>query len=229
MDEAASSKWSPPGKFYILLATLVLLSILFPLAPDLRVFLLVSDLLLGAVLLAIVYAVSGSPRMRLLAGLLTVVSLILIYLVRSVSDDWILPAHISVLLLLALASVVILLDVLHDEQVTGDKIAGAISFYLLLGLAWGILYSLIHWSDPTAFPSLSHEVRATFRGDNMNRFFYFSFSTLTTLGYGDIVPASRMARSLAALEALVGQVYLAVLVARLVGLHIVHSQRPKNP
>jgi hypothetical protein len=56
---------------------------------------------------------------------------------------------------------------------------------------------------------------------------YFSFATLTTLGYGDIVPVSAIARTLATLEAITGQLYLAVLVARLVGLHIAESLEHK--
>jgi voltage-gated potassium channel Kch len=57
---------------------------------------------------------------------------------------------------------------------------------------------------------------------------YFSFSTLTTVGYGDIVPRSNAARTLAELEAITGQIYLAVLVARLVGLHIVDSSGSRS-
>jgi hypothetical protein len=57
---------------------------------------------------------------------------------------------------------------------------------------------------------------------------YFSFTTLTTLGYGDIVPHSAGARTLAVLEAVTGQIYLTVLVARLVGLYIVHESNRRN-
>jgi voltage-gated potassium channel Kch len=57
---------------------------------------------------------------------------------------------------------------------------------------------------------------------------YFSFTTLTTVGYGDIIPHSAAARTLASLEAVTGQIYLTVLVARLVGLHIVHARRSSS-
>jgi voltage-gated potassium channel Kch len=57
---------------------------------------------------------------------------------------------------------------------------------------------------------------------------YFSFVTLTTIGYGDIVPRSAAGRIFASLEAVMGQIYLAVLVARLVGLHIIHAESPAS-
>ena len=105
---------------------------------------------------------------------------------------------------------------------SADKLLGAICAYLLVGVTWALLFALIGDLDPGAFrwPSLHGEqvTEASF-----STYTYFSFVTLTTLGYGDVSPVSEIARRLALLEALLGQIYLAVLVARLVGLHLSQS------
>ena len=107
---------------------------------------------------------------------------------------------------------------MHGTSVTTDKIFAAVCVYLLIGLAWTFAYALVDALNPHSFVALSaagHE-KYIIRVLELR---YFSFMTLTTVGYGDIVPHSTAARTLAALEAIVGQIYLTVLVARLVGLH----------
>jgi len=98
------------------------------------------------------------------------------------------------------------------SKVTSDTIAGGISVYLLLGFLWTVFYYAVYIYDPCAFnfPSPSHQYSL----------FYSSFSTLTTVGYGDISPVNRMAMSLSNLEAITGQMYVAIFISRLVGLHI---------
>lgn len=96
------------------------------------------------------------------------------------------------------------------------RIYGAIAVYLLLGIMWGELYIIIYLLEPNAFYFLP----ATQYGEPpISELIYFSFVSLTTMGYGDIVPIHPMARSLATLEGLVGQLYPAVLLARLVTLY----------
>lgn len=116
----------------------------------------------------------------------------------------------------------ILHDVLRAESVTWDKIQGAICAYLLVGVGWAFLYSVVRLVEPAAFTFADPAAAApSARAEPM---IYFSFVTLTTLGYGDILPSTPTARTLCWLEAAFGQIYLAVLVARLVGLHITHSK-----
>lgn len=106
--------------------------------------------------------------------------------------------------------------VLAPGPVGRNRIYGVVSVYLLLGVAWAFAYSLTDSLAPNSF------VLADADGGEvptMSHFVYYSFVTLTTLGYGDIQPASAVARTYSAVEAIVGQLYLAVLVARLVGLH----------
>ena len=102
-----------------------------------------------------------------------------------------------------------------SREVSGDTIKGAVSVYLLIGLLWTLFYMTVDRFDPGAF-SMSVS------GEKLN-LFYYSFVTMTTLGYGDIVPVNRLARNMAVIQAVLGQMYIAILVARLVGLHIVHQ------
>jgi len=105
-------------------------------------------------------------------------------------------------------------QVLFTGAITGNKILGAICLYLLMGLIFAIIYTLLHLSFNNAFNNMTNptEWYSLFPD-----FIYFSFVTLTTLGFGDISPNMPLARFLVYLEAIVGQFYLAVLVASLVG------------
>lgn len=103
----------------------------------------------------------------------------------------------------------VLAYVLRGVEITRDKLYGAISVYLLVGLAWAAAYALLQAVAPGSFTSASDKPDLIF----------FSFVTLTTLGYGDITPVTGPARSLALLEAVTGVLYLAVLVARLVSAY----------
>jgi hypothetical protein len=110
-------------------------------------------------------------------------------------------------------------------MVTLDIIAAGISVYLFFGNICGFMYAIIGHLDPDAFRI--PETTASYLGanfDNLGSAMYFSFVTLTTLGYGDITPINEFARSLAFLEAATGQIYLTVLIASLVGVHISSSQ-----
>jgi polyferredoxin len=106
------------------------------------------------------------------------------------------------------------------HRVNHDVIWAAVNVYLLLGLVWSYGYEFLELANPQSF---------TGPDPNLNRddFFYFSYVTLATLGYGDIVPATRPARAMAIFEALTGQLYLAILIARLVGAYVakVDSER----
>jgi len=105
-------------------------------------------------------------------------------------------------------------------KVTGDVIRGGISVYLLLGFLWTLFYVLIYHFDSKAF-FISYPWHDSF-------LFYFSFSTLTTVGYGDISPINKAAMVLANLEAIVGQLYLAIFISRLIGLHVIHNVHDKK-
>jgi energy-converting hydrogenase Eha subunit E len=97
-----------------------------------------------------------------------------------------------------------------------DRLMGSLCIYLLLGILWAVYYALLEMADPGAF----HHVLPAGANLPSSHFLYYSFVTLTTLGYGDVVPLSPLVRTGAYLEAVIGQIYLTVLVASLVGRHV---------
>lgn len=115
---------------------------------------------------------------------------------------------------------VVLAQVFRAGDVNRHRIMGAIAVYLLLGLAWGETYFALALADPAAF-----SVHATV-GSRPQEWMYYSFVTLTTVGYGDITPVAPLARALATFEALTGQLYPAILLARLVALEV-SSRNPR--
>ena len=118
-------------------------------------------------------------------------------------------------LLAILMLVVILLEqVFKRGPVSGSRLQGAIAAYLLLGLSWAHAYAIFSGNHPHAFMTTGSAPTT------VGAWTYFSFITLTTVGYGDIIPTAPVARMLAMGEALTGQLYLAVLVARLVALQV---------
>lgn len=108
-------------------------------------------------------------------------------------------------------------SVLTARELTWDTVFGAICGYLLLGVAWALIYSTIHAANPESF-QLGDAIRPQLEqpGQSRNVFVYYSFVTLTTVGYGDISPLSLTTRTLSWAEAVIGQMYLAVLIAGLV-------------
>lgn len=126
-----------------------------------------------------------------------------------------------VLMFCVLSMITTMKHILFSGKITLNKIVGSVCIYLLIGVIWGLLYIFIAFIDPDAFNGLPHE------NDQIWNFIYFSFVTLTTLGYGDINPAIPLARSLAYLEAICGQFYLAILVASLVSAHLAERLHEK--
>ena len=120
----------------------------------------------------------------------------------------------------------ILGEVLRADTITTDKIVGAVCAYLLIGATWAGAYAFVDILEPGSFGFPDSGVSETVNAGQFtsgNFYSYFSYVTLTTLGYGDIRPIGHAARTLAWMEAAFGQIFLTVLVARLVSLHIAHA------
>ena len=108
------------------------------------------------------------------------------------------------------------LHLLFTGQIDHNKIVGAICIYLLIGLIWALMYLFIAQSVPGAFNGMEQVVWYENFADGA----YYSFVTLTTLGYGDISPVAPVARFLVYMEAIVGVFYMAILVASLIGMRV---------
>jgi hypothetical protein len=116
---------------------------------------------------------------------------------------------------LDLATIIYLLKyVFRPEVMTSDKLFGAVAAYLLLGSFWAALYALTNMFYPGSFVGLGDELKS-----DLTDYLYFSYTVLTSTGFGDILPKSRQARSICNLEQLTGGLYVAILIARLVGVY----------
>jgi len=121
----------------------------------------------------------------------------------------------------------ILKDVLTGSRISSEQIFGAVCAYLLLGVLFSTIYGFIVLVDPGAFAvsdTLAQRLAADASPRGSGVFTYFSFVTMSTLGYGDIAPVSPAARSFAWAQAVIGQLYLAITVAALVGTHIARKK-----
>jgi peptidoglycan/LPS O-acetylase OafA/YrhL len=129
----------------------------------------------------------------------------------------------SRLLFLGLATFAVLEQVLQRGEVSLNKIVGAVCVYLMLGTFWALLCLVLEMTVPGSYAGLERYDEEFW----VWRLIYYSFVTLTTVGYGDITPANAFSETLAWLEALVGQFYIAILVASLVGMYIAGQTSPE--
>jgi hypothetical protein len=157
-------------------------------------------------------------------GLVIVLAMLLLRLLaRGFAGYWVelVSAGVSVVVLSVLVAL-ILVQVFRDGRTARDRLFGGVAAYLLVGLDWAEVYRFVDILVPHSFQGLTWATRA----HNVSSFVYFSLCTLTTVGYGDILPLSLPARSLANLESLSGQLFPAILIARLVSMSMV---TPKSP
>ena len=119
----------------------------------------------------------------------------------------------------------ILFHVARQETITADIVSGGICTYLLTGVVWTWIYSLIDTLQPGSFASSHTEAPGELPWHEL---LYFSYVTLTTLGYGDITPVSKAARSFSVLEAIAGTLLVAVLISRVVGQYVSHSMEQQE-
>ncbi len=174
---------------------------------------LVLDLSVISLLILSVYLCSDNKRYLLIGVILASPALIrLVY--PSVAVNEITLAFNAGFF--AFVIYVLLSRLFQSKQITTDVIFAAITIYILIGVFWGIIYMLLEYFWAGSFLLPQSPLYADF-GQNL---LYYSFITLTTVGYGDILPLSPPAKSFATLEAMTGPLYLSILVARLVGMHI---------
>ena len=133
-------------------------------------------------------------------------------------------APLSSSVAIGLLMFLVLTHVMSPGPVTRHRIEGAVAVYLLIGFMWGQAYDFFQVLVPGCFQFPSRVVGPSAQSRTL---LYFSFTTLTTLGYGDVLPVHPAARSLAMVEALIGQLYPAILIGGLVSLHI--SSKFDNP
>jgi hypothetical protein len=211
-------------KFTFLLFSLFLYEIVAPFFENLiqkGFFAKISFLM---VLFAAILTGSAKQKSWIVILILAFLSFILFWLKLFFTSEMILRVDIILKILFYICMIFIITrDFYKSDSVSRDTISAALIGYLLLILFWANLYFFLELLYPNSF-TVTHE--AILSDPSILR--YFSFVTITTLGYGDIAPITSQARSLAVSEAFIGQMYVAVLIARLVGIHTAQALEKKN-
>ena len=215
------------NNFSYLLVALLIFIIGVPITLDLELISLQFSRVLGITcLLAVGIWSLRDAGWPFSAGMLVViVGIILNGLAVARGNDTLLAVSmLALFMFLLLATYNALRQVAVGNDINPNRIVGAICIYLLLGVMWSIAYGVIEYSQPGSFTGLTESVSPAWNTD----WVYYSFVTITTLGYGDITPLSQTARSLSFAEAIVGQFYIAVMVAGLVSAYITAKQKDND-
>jgi voltage-gated potassium channel len=212
----AFRKWRNNNRFLLLLASIVILLLLYPIFEENAVgqWTLISLTML--LLIVGVYAVADT-RLKLAAALVLAVIPIVTGWLSLVSplNDVALVYNSSTLLFFVFVTIMVLISVLKSAIIQRDTIYGGICVYLLIGLTYGMGFFLLDTILPGSF--YPYPIDSINRMMTLSDHFYYSFYTLTTLGYGDVVPLTAAARTIAMFCVVSGVLYLAVLIAWLVG------------
>jgi hypothetical protein len=203
-------------RFLILLGLILGLLLLVPILNRFVAARIFIDIFLTAVIISMVYAMS-QKKGHVIAGILLVLvtlgSLWLQYFYPNRSVEAI--GMVTGVFFTALVIANIMGVMFKSEVVEREIIYQAILLYLLAAILWAFLYTLLELVDPASF-----NIDLSQGKDHFLIFQYYSFVTITTLGYGDITPVTEVAKAFSVLEAIVGQIYLVVVVAWLVGMHV---------
>ena len=187
------------------------------------------SLLIGAVMLLVL----EEREHRITAISLGVISILGIWIGYGMGGSagrvLLVGSHLLAACVFAFALYRILRGVLLN-QASGDAIFGAVCGYLLLGVIWALVYSAVETASPGSF-TLSSASKTPILAGRLDRAIlsYYSFITLATVGYGDVTPSTPLARTLAWIEAITGQFYLAILVAGLVGVKVTQAIKEQTP
>lgn len=209
-----------PIKFVYLTIAMILWFILFPFLEGLESGLIILNALTSLIVLFGIHAVSQTKRtISIGLGLgsfwlvLSWINILITHLPKLVEFI----SNFILILFLLYTSITILLFILKSNKISGDIFYGAVCIYFLIGGTWSSIYILLESIQPgSIINNMSGSI-------NLSDLVYFSYITLTTLGYGEIIPITASARSLAIIEAIVGVMYIAIIIARLVGMFIAKS------
>jgi voltage-gated potassium channel len=232
MNEAWPHKYKE-HRFGVLLAILLVLLAGPPILIGIGLGAVWFDGLLSLLMLAAIVSLCFEPQQRLFALLLGIPSILFSlggHLLPDKVAAWpLFVGHLCEVLFLFGSAVLIVKSLFGSRAISFDSILGAICGYLFLGLGWAVIYSMIEYLRPGSFEidqSLAPLGAAARPLSDVLT--YYSFVTLTTVGYGDVVPASPATRTCAWIEAISGQFYLAVIVAGLVSILVSRNRNAQD-
>jgi hypothetical protein len=218
-------------RYLFLLGALVALLVVEPIVSTVGVMEPLFDTLLVFVMAVLVFALAKERVWRVISLLLcapAAILLIVSHFVISTSHDLsLLIGHAIGALFFVIVAGKIVQSIFATYELSWDSVFGAICGYLLLGVAWGLMYATTYTANPESF-QFGNAIRPHLDQGEYSRhvFIYYSFVTLTTVGFGDVTPVSATARTLSWVEAVTGQLYLAVLIAGLIGDLVAHQTVP---
>jgi hypothetical protein len=208
-----------------LLGMLILFIVLMPFVEDFALGKIVEPVLLTLLLVSALLAVGGRRRV-FVSGLLLLVPAIIFRWTHHLSPYFLHPGLFIGFGLLFIGFVIvnILRYIMRASRVNAEVVCAGISVYLLIAIMWAMVYKLLGDIDPQSF-YFANVPGAEQTMTNSNSF-YFSFATISSVGYGDITPVSKVARMFSVMEAITGLFFMAVLISRLVSLYAPKNSEP---
>lgn len=204
------------GRFFPLFISTVLLSTLYPffLQNNLGIFLL--HLLIILALIAGIYLIRFQKKVFFLGIIIGIIDILKTILLLNVNDSWLILFlwNLGILFFYLLITVNVFILVIQSKKVTLDTIMGAISGDFILAVTWAMLFHLIEILIPSSF-KLPEGISV-----RPDIFIYYAQITLTSVGYGDIIPLNPISRSASAILAMIGQLYFTVILGILIGIYL---------
>lgn len=217
------------GYYNILLLFLFLLFIFRPQVHEILYF-AIWKLILTCTLLSVIFNTNFSRKLKIITGVLALPAILFNWLNLWHTSEVIFVLNVAfTLIFLAICTAAILYHaIVITHHVSLDTLKGVICAYFMVAFFFAYIYYLVEYLHPNSFNFAKPEL-ATFTFTHyISEMLYFSFTTLLTIGYGDITPNTDVGQTAAVLEGLVGQFYLAVLVARLIGLYGANSRKKQT-
>jgi voltage-gated potassium channel len=211
-------------RFLFLLISILCLLIFTPLFQGFVGIRILMDAFITAILISGTYAASRKINIVITSASLALPMLVSIWISHFVDTHFLVfVGECFGIAFIAFLVVVILSFIFSEHEVTLNVIYASIVVYLLVAIMWAFIYSVLESINPGSFATGEGQIEVGRR-----LYIYYSFVTITTLGYGDMTPITDLANTFSFLEAVTGQLYMAILIARLVGTHIAQSMNKKG-
>ena len=210
-------------RFLFLLISILCLLIFTPIFQGFVGIRILMNAFITAILISGTYAASKKIYITITAASLALPMLVSIWISHFVDMPFLVfVGDCFGIAFIAFLVVIILSFIFGEREVTINVIYASIVVYLLIAIMWMFIYLVLESINPGSFATGEGQIEVGRR-----LYIYYSFVTITTLGYGDITPTTDLANSFSFLEAVTGQLYIAILIARLVGIHIAQSMNKK--